>query len=281
MDLIFFQIALVLYLAASIAYPAFLVFSKSDRAPGVLWVVVAGFVCHSLSILHRGIFSGFVPLATAFDSISFLAWLIIGIFFFVRYREPTPVFGALFIPTALVLMLVGSLYSHQITQPIVPVLRSWWLPLHVILAMAGNGVFAVVAMGGLLYLVQEYLIKKKRIGRLHRLLPSLETLDTFNRHGLPVGFFLQTLGIITGALWAGSAWGEYWTWDPKETWSLITWFAYAAMIHQRIVLGWRGKRTAVFAIIGFALVMFTFIGVNTLMGGHHGFDQSPRFGRRI
>ena len=86
-----------------------------------------------------------------------------------------------------------------------------------------------------------------------------------------MGFFLLTLGIISGALWAGSAWGSYWTWDPKESWSLITWFMYAAMIHQRLALGWRGRRSATLAILGFALVMFTFIGVSTLLPGHHAF----------
>ena len=117
-----------------------------------------------------------------------------------------------------------------------------------------------------MYIFQERLIKTKRIGRFHRLLPSLETLDTINRRGLPLGFFLLTLGIISGALWAGSAWGFYWSWDPKETWSLITWFAYAAMVHQRLALGWRGKRAALLALIGFALVMFTFLGVSVLVG---------------
>jgi cytochrome c-type biogenesis protein CcsB len=134
-----------------------------------------------------------------------------------------------------------------------------------------------MAIGGLMYIFQERLIKTKRIGRLHRLLPSLQTLDTINRHGLPFGFFLLTLGIISGALWAGSIWGFFWSWDPKETWSLITWFAYAAMVHQRLVLGWRGKRAAMLAILGFALVMFTFIGVSTLLGGYHSFYGATRF----
>src|SRR4030042_7156718 len=105
----------------------------------------------------------------------------------------------------------------------VQVLKSWWLPHHVTFAVAGNGIFALMAIGGLMYILQERLIKTKRIGRFHKLLPSLDTLDTNNRHWLPFGFFLLTLGIISGALWAGSVWGFYWSWDPKETWSLITW----------------------------------------------------------
>jgi cytochrome c-type biogenesis protein CcsB len=277
LDLIFFKIAVVLYLGASAGYLFFLLLSSQSNAPIPFWIAVAGFVSHSLSILHRAIFSGFFPLATSFDVLSFFSWLLVGIFLLIRYRDPSPIFGSIVTPLASVVMIYASTLSYQIKEPLVPVLRSWWLPIHVTLALLGNGIFAVMAIGGLMYIFQERLIKTKRIGRLHRLLPSLETLDTINRHGLPLGFFLLTLGIISGALWAGSAWGFYWSWDPKETWSLITWFAYAAMVHQRMVLGWRGKRAAVLAILGFCLVMFTFLGVSALLGGHHAFEDATRF----
>jgi cytochrome c-type biogenesis protein CcsB len=271
LDLVFFKISILLYLGAAAGYLVFLLVSSGNRALWGFWLALAGFVCHSLSIMHRAIFSGFFPLATAFDALSFFAWLIIGLFLVMRYRDPSPIFGSIAVPIALLLMLFGSTLSYQVKAPIVPVLKSWWLPIHVTLAIAGNGVFALMAIGGLMYIVQERLIKKKRIGRLHRLLPSLETLDTINRRGLPLGFFLLTLAIISGALWAGSAWGFYWSWDPKETWSLITWFTYAALVHQRMALGWRGKRAALLAIFGFTLVIFTFVGVSVLLGGHHSF----------
>jgi cytochrome c-type biogenesis protein CcsB len=276
-DLIFFKISVVFYLVAALGYLAFLLVRSASRPVIGFWSAVLGFAFHTLSILHRAIFSGFFPLATAFDALSFFSWLVIGLFLGIRYSDPSPVFGSMATPMACVLMLFGSTLSYQIQQPIVPVLRSWWLPVHVTLALLGNGVFALTAIGGLMYLVQERLIKTKRIGRIHRLLPSLETLDAINRQGLPMGFFLLTLGIISGALWAGSAWGSYWTWDPKETWSLVTWFAYAAMIHQRLALGWRGRRSATLAIFGFVLVMFTFLGVSALLGGHHAFRGADSF----
>lgn len=277
MDLIFYKIAVVLYLGASVGYLIFLLVSSDSRALLGFWCLVAGFAAHGLSLLHRAIFSGFFPLATAFDSLSFFAWLVIAGFLLLRHRDPSPIFGSIAAPMAAVLMLYGSTISYQVGKPLLPIMKSWWLPVHVLLALAGNAIFAIVAAGGLMYLVQERLIKTKRIGRFYRLLPSLETLDTINRHGLPLGFFLLTLGIMSGALWAGSAWGFYWSWDPKETWSLVTWFAYAAMIHQRVVLGWRGKRAAMLAILGFVLVMFTFLGVSALLGGHHSF-RSPYTG---
>ncbi len=277
MDFTFFKVALVLYLGASVGYLTFLVLSKQTAAPVAFWASVAGFAVHTLSLLHRAVFSGFFPLATAFDSLSFFVWLVVGLFLLVRYKDPSPIFGAIVTPVAAVLMVFASTLSYQIQEPIIPILKSWWLPIHVALALLGNGVFTFVAISGLMYIVQERLIKAKRIGRLHKLLPSLETLDTINRHGLPFGFFLLTVGIISGALWAGSVWGFYWSWDPKETWSLITWFAYAAMVHQRVVLGWRGKKAAYLAIAGFCLVMFTFIGVSALLGGHHAFSGTGRF----
>lgn len=272
MDLLFFKIAIALYLASAVAYLMFLLRSSESRAPIAFWFSVLGFAVHTLSIMHRAIFSKFFPLATAFDALSFFAWLIIGLFLIVRYRDPSPIFGSIATPLACVLMLYGSTLSYQIREPLIPILKSWWLPIHVSLALAGNGIFALIAVGGLMYIIQERLIKTKKLGRYHKLLPSLETLDAINRRGLPLGFFFLTLGIISGALWAGSAWGFYWSWDPKETWSLITWLIYAAIIHQRLALGWRGKRIAVLAILGFALVIFTFIGVSALLGGHHGFN---------
>jgi len=276
-ELIFYNIAVALYLAASLGYFVFLLTSSGSRAVIPFWLTILGFAAHTLSILHRAIFSKFFPLATAFDALSFLAWLIIALLFVMRYRDPSPIFGSVACPLASVLMLFGATLSYQIREPLVPLLKSWWLPIHVVLALVGNGIFALMAIGGLMYLLQERLIKKKRLGRLHKLLPSLETLDTINRHGLPMGFFFLTLGIVTGALWAESAWGAFWTWDPKETWSLITWFAYAAMVHQRVVLGWRGKRAALLALFGFALVMFTFIGVSLLFSGHHAFTVTNPF----
>lgn len=281
MDLVFFKIALVLYLGSSVGYLIFVVLSSGNRAPVGLWLAIGGFVSHALSILHRAIFSGFFPLATSFDVLSLFSWLIVGLFLLMQYRIASPIFGAMAVPIASVLMLYCSTLSYQIREPLVPVLKSWWLPIHVSFAVVGNCIFALMAIGGLMYILQERLIKTKRIGRFHKLLPSLETLDTMNRHGLPFGFFLLTVGIISGALWAGSVWGFYWSWDPKETWSLITWFAYAAMVHQRLVLGWRGKRAAVLAIAGFCLVMFTFLGVSALVGGHHSFEDPRRFLRPI
>jgi cytochrome c-type biogenesis protein CcsB len=101
-----------------------------------------------------------------------------------------------------------------------------------------------------------------------KLIPRLNLLDEVNYQMVVIGFLMLTLGIITGAVWAHSAWGSYWTWDPKETWSLITWLIYASVIHSRLVRGWKGKKISILCIIGFSCVMFTYFGVNYLAGLH-------------
>jgi len=104
-------------------------------------------------------------------------------------------------------------------------------------------------------------------------LPDAAILDELSYQLIVIGFILLTLGIITGAVWAHSAWGRYWGWDPKETWSLITWLVYAALLHSRMIRGWRGKRLAIFSIVGFCSVIFTYLGVNLILSGLHSYAQ--------
>jgi cytochrome c-type biogenesis protein CcsB len=117
-----------------------------------------------------------------------------------------------------------------------------------------------------------YLLKRlDREGKSNiflRLIPRADILDELNYQMVVIGFIMLTLGIITGSVWAHSAWGSYWSWDPKETWSLITWLVYAAVLHSRLVRGWKGKRIAILCFVGFSCVLFTYFGVNYLAGLH-------------
>ena len=105
-------------------------------------------------------------------------------------------------------------------------------------------------------------------------LPSVQTLDELIYQNVVFGFLLLSVGIITGSVWANSAWGSYWSWDPKETWSLITWLVYAFMLHSRLIRGWHGRKIAWVSIIGFGCVLFTYFGVNFLLSGLHSYAQS-------
>ena len=131
-----------------------------------------------------------------------------------------------------------------------PALQSRWLYVHTTLAFLGDAFFVIAFAGGVLYLVQERQLKRRHPGAFYHRLPSLDLLDRVNYRSLTIGFPLLTLGIITGAIWAENAWGSYWQWDPKETWSLITWFIYAALVHARLTVGWRGRKAAWLSIVG-------------------------------
>jgi cytochrome c-type biogenesis protein CcsB len=173
-------------------------------------------------------------------------------------------------PVVFVLMLSSAMLSREI-KPLSPALQSYWLGIHTVLAFLGNAAFAMAFGIGLMYLVQEHYVKSKRLGGLFERLPSLQTLDEINYRLITIGFPLLTLAIITGILWAERAWGRYWNWDPREVWSLITWFIYAIVLHARLIAGWRGKRAALLSIIGFLTILIAFFGIKLLQKGLHVF----------
>jgi cytochrome c-type biogenesis protein CcsB len=180
------------------------------------------------------------------------------------------ILGSVIVP-ALSLILIWSFAFPSEIKPLPPILRSYWLPVHTIFAFIGNSIFFVSFFVSLLYLLLERGIKKKRFSPISTRFPSLEALDSINYRCMSYGFPFLTIGIITGSIWAGMAWGSYWNWDPKETWSLITWLVYAILIHNRLTIGWRGRKTAYMMILGFFSILFTFLGINFIIGGLHSY----------
>ncbi len=152
-----------------------------------------------------------------------------------------------------------------------PALKSRWLAVHTIFAFGGYAAFTVSFGAAIMYLIQQHFLKKKRLGAMYQKLPALDVLDDINYRCLTFGFPLLTIAIITGAIWAETAWGTYWSWDPKETWSLITWFVYAVYLHARYVRGWKGSQMAVISAVGFLAVIFTYLGVNLVLSGLHSY----------
>jgi cytochrome c-type biogenesis protein CcsB len=270
-NILFFKITLLLYFAATILHLIDVISRHSKVGRYARWTLLAGFVMHCLALLVRYLAVGVTPVTNLHESLSFFAWTVVGIYLLFDLRYRLAVLGAFVCPLALVLMILGSAAPTQV-QEVSPMLQSWWFPVHVTLAFSGNAIFTVAFGAGVLYLLQERMLKSKNFSGLYYRLPSLETLDSINYRCLTFGFPLMTMGIISGAVWANSAWGGYWRWDPKETWALITWFLYAALLHGRLTVGWRGRRAAIFAIIGFASLLFTFLGVNLLLSGEHSFS---------
>ncbi len=207
---------------------------------------------------------GYVPLSNLYESLVFFGLCVAGIYLFWELKLTKKVFGSLVFILASLIMAYASFATDSSIKPLIPALKSNWLIAHVITCFLGYAAFGVAFVVGVFYLLSGNPSIQKH-------LPERTVMDNFMYKTILFGFFWLTIGIITGAIWADQAWGSYWSWDPKETWSLITWFIYAGAIHARIIRGWQGKKIAWLSIIGFAAVMFTYFGVNFLLSGLHSY----------
>jgi len=217
---------------------------------------------------------GHAPLSNLYESVVFFAWTIIFIYVLIDFRYKYRAVGAFVVPFAFLGMAWAQLGLNSGIEPLVPALQSNWLLYHVITCFLGYAAFAVACGVSIMYLIKsKYEVGNgnAKSGGIMSLFPSTKFLDDLNYKAIMLGFPLLTLGIITGAAWADYAWGSYWSWDPKETWSLIVWFIYAAFLHARITRGWVGRRAAILSIIGFAATIFCYLGVNLLLSGLHSY----------
>lgn len=232
------------------------------RRAGIL-SLVTGWLTLTVGIFLRWQAADRVPLSNQYESLIFLLWAVLGIYFLALSLsyEALDRLNLWVSGFALVFLGAASLLNKTI-EPLVPALQSNWLLIHVTTTLLGYASLALAFLGGLLYLT----LRKPENQDYNR-----ETLEPFLYRSLVLGFWLLTLGIATGAIWANSAWGTYWSWDPKETWSLITWIYYAMAIHLRRTRGWKGSRFAWLAVAGFAFVVFTYFGVNYLLSGLHAY----------
>lgn len=250
-----------------------IVFLIGQKKPVYRWsyrLLVAGFACLTLQIAYQYYSLGVAPVLTFKSSLSFFAWTILGAYLVFHLKFRLMVLGSFIAPLVACLLIISTaIPSAEVT--VRPIFRSLWLTMHVGAAFVGNGMFALTFMAGIMYLIQERQIKRKKIGSLYARLPSLATLDSVNHYSLIWGFSFLTLGMVTGAIYAQYALGSYWQWDPKEVWSLITWLFYAALLHERLAVGWRGRRAALMAIIGFAVLIFTFVGASLWLSDYHSF----------
>jgi cytochrome c-type biogenesis protein CcsB len=214
---------------------------------------------------------GRIPLTNLYEALIGLSWTTVLLYLYIELRYKTRALGILMLPIISISMAYASL-SPTISatiDPLVPALQSNWLTYHVITCFVAYSAFAVSCCTAFVYLFKGR--GTAADDESSTLFPSLARLDEITYRMTAIGFLMLTLGVITGAVWANYAWGSYWTWDPKETWSLITWFVYAAVLHARITRGWRGRRMAILSIVGFVCVLFTFLGVNYLLSGLHSY----------
>ena len=261
-------VTLFLYMLSTTGYILYLFLQKAYLQRIGYALLFVGFLFHTVTIGYGFIESGQIPVANLRETLCMAGWAVAGVFLFIQYRFNIKILGIYTAPFIAFIMVIVAQLPDEPTQA-KTIFKSFWLISHVIIIFIGEAAFALACGIGLLYLLQENAIKTKRHRFFFRRLPSLDLLDTAGYACIVIGFTMLTLGLITGFVYAKSIWGRFWSWDPKEVWSGITWLFYAALLHERLTVGWRGRRSAIMAIIGFGVLIFTFLGVNLLLEGHH------------
>jgi cytochrome c-type biogenesis protein CcsB len=299
-----FGVALALYLLAAIASFHHLAFRRRGVLTAGTALAWIGLGVHTASVVARGAAAGRVPWGNLYEYVSVVGLLVVGAYLLTARAWRTEAVGG-FVLAVVVAGMGGATLIYVPPGPLVPALNSYWLRIHVVMAMLGSALFTLGFVFTVLSLVQarkerrhaeagsppqplpvvagggerpeDYVpaddagaaIPTPPRGRL----PSAATLDRLAYRTIVFAFPIWTMAVIFGAIWAEEAWGRYWGWDPKEVWSFITWVVFAAYLHARATVGWRGTRAAVLAIVGFAALVFNLIVVNTVIAGLHSYAQ--------
>ena len=280
-----------------------LLFLKGTNTLSKIGKISAGFASILLFFIlcSRWIVAGYFPLSNLYESLLFLTWTLLTIYLYIEYKTNSKLIGAVLIPVALFINGFANLTlsaDMQKSSPLVPALQSNWLMMHVSMMMLS---YATLIMGSLLCILFLVISKNQEIDLkggentdipLYNVMvdyyenqvfpPSneisevgrlklLQSLDNWSYRIIGLGFPFLTIGIIAGGVWANEAWGSYWSWDPKETWALITWIIFATYLHARITKGWEGKKTALLGSIGFFVIWICYLGVNFLGKGLHSY----------
>jgi cytochrome c-type biogenesis protein CcsB len=252
-------------------------------------------------ICSRWIVAGYFPLSNLYESLLFLTWLLLTIYLYIETKTKSKLIGSVLVPVALLISGFANLTlspEMQKASPLVPALQSNWLMMHVSMMLLSYGTLIIGSLLCILFLVisrykdvdlkimddsslplynimldyyeAKLLSPSNEISELGKL-KLLQSLDNWSYRIIGLGFPFLTIGIISGGVWANEAWGSYWSWDPKETWALITWLVFATYLHARITKGWGGKKTAILGSLGFFVIWVCYLGVNFLGKGLHSY----------
>ena len=279
------SITTFVYLAAAFLYVAILVFGSKNKTLGLTatLVTMGGLLLSTMGISIRWYeaykldFGYYAPFSNMYESLVFFAWCIALTYLVLEYMYKNQTLGAFAMPFAFLAQAFAEYWPQwdQQLKPLMPALQSNWLIAHVIASFVGYACFAIAFGMAVMYLTKAWNVERSGQPEgtgVFASLPPLKTIDEVIYKTIFFGFIWFTVGgLIFGAIWANSAWGTYWSWDPKETWSLITWFVYAATLHVRYTRGWSGKKIAWLAVLGFVSTLFTYYGVNFLLSGLHSY----------
>ena len=268
--LLFSVITTLLYAVGTVGYLIYVIRTEKAIHRIAYGFLLAGFLSHTLELAMLVSQIRQMPVTTLPQTFSLFAWAIVGSYLAFQLKFNIRILGTFVSPLAVVFMLLSSAIPGQVI-PNSKLFKSFWLTLHVATMFIGMAIFALAFCAGIMYLLQERQIKSKSFGLLYRRLPSLEVLDSLNYVCLTFGFPLITIGLISGFVYAGAVWQSFWHWDPKEILSVVTWLIYAVLLHERLAVGWRGRRAAIMAIIGFSVILVTFVGTSVILKVHHSF----------
>jgi cytochrome c-type biogenesis protein CcsB len=255
------------------APPASPTVAPNRAARVALALTAVGWVVQVAAIILRGVAAGRVPWANMFEFALMGTGIIVGVFLFAQLWKDLRFLGTFITGLAVLLLGLATRNLYVDVVPLPPALQSAWLVIHVLVAILGTGFFALGAGISLVQLLQN----RREAGKLQRVrmlrtVPSSDVLERLAYRVNVIGFVLWTFTLMFGAIWAERAWGRYWGWDTKEVWTFVIWVVFAGYIHARATRGWRGNRSAILAIIGFAAVLFNFTVVNLFFTGLHAYS---------
>jgi ABC-type transport system involved in cytochrome c biogenesis permease subunit len=253
--LLFSVITTLLYAVGTVGYLIYVIRTEKAIHRIAYGFLLAGFLSHTLELTLLVSQIRQMPVTTLPQTFSLFAWAIVGSYLAFQLKFNIRILGTFVSPLAVVFMLLSSAIPGRVI-PNSKLFKSFWLTLHVATMFIGMAIFALAFCAGIMYLLQERQIKSKSFGLLYRRL---------------FGFPLITIGLISGFVYAGAVWQSFWHWDPKEILSVVTWLIYAVLLHERLAVGWRGRRAAIMAIIGFSVILVTFVGTSVILKVHHSF----------
>jgi len=296
-----FNVALFAYIAGMIGYFYYLAFRRQLAWRSASLAAFLGLSAHALSVVARGFAAGRVPWGNMYEYSSLLALLVVaGYLFVVEGVFKVRLLGGFVLAFSVLTMAIAVMFLYVGPGPLVPALNSYWIKIHVVAAITGSSLFALGCIVTILYLAKGGRERRSAavvapimggsvdlddapphfeagadepVGGVTRrgILPPAAVLDRVAYRTIAFAFPIWTFAVIAGAIWAEQAWGRYWGWDPKETWSFITWVIFAGYLHARATSGWRGRRAAVIALVGFASLLVTYYAVNLWIVGLHSY----------